>query len=98
MLWELFRHKISHYHSQSPPVRITSVVPHTPDLLKEMTPMANRDRTRSWHWRRNLVILATVATLLLSMSAPTMAITFGTPDGNAHPFVGSMVLRIPGQG
>jgi secreted trypsin-like serine protease len=60
--------------------------------------MANTNRTRSWHWHGNLAILATVTALLLGITAPAMAITFGTPDGDAHPFVGSMVLRVPGQG
>jgi V8-like Glu-specific endopeptidase len=35
---------------------------------------------------------------LLVFTLPASAITFGQLDGNAHPFVGSMVARIPGQG
>jgi V8-like Glu-specific endopeptidase len=35
---------------------------------------------------------------MLALALPALAITFGEPDGNAHPFVGSMVLRIPGEG
>jgi len=38
------------------------------------------------------------ATLLVVATAPASAITFGTVDGNDHPFVGSMVLSIPGEG
>lgn len=38
------------------------------------------------------------AVLLLAAAAPASAITYGTPDGNAHPNVGSIVLRIPGEG
>jgi secreted trypsin-like serine protease len=38
------------------------------------------------------------ALLLLGISAPTFAITFGQSDGTAHPFVGSMVVSIPGEG
>jgi hypothetical protein len=34
--------------------------------------------------------------LLLVFAFPAAAITYGEPDGNAHPFVGTMVLRIPG--
>jgi secreted trypsin-like serine protease len=40
----------------------------------------------------------TASLLLLVMSAPAPAITFGEPDGTAHPFVGSMVVNIPGEG
>lgn len=39
-----------------------------------------------------------VAALLLGVSGPAAAITFGEPDGDAHPFVGSMVISIPDQG
>jgi hypothetical protein len=42
--------------------------------------------------------LRTAALLFLGMSAPAPAITFGEPDGSAHPFVGSMVVSIPGEG
>jgi trypsin len=38
------------------------------------------------------------AALLLGLSLPAPAITFGEPDGSAHPFVGSMVISIPGEG
>lgn len=41
---------------------------------------------------------AAAALLLLGISAPALAITFGEPDGTAHPFVGSMVVSIPGEG
>jgi V8-like Glu-specific endopeptidase len=36
--------------------------------------------------------------LLSATTLPALAITYGEPDGNEHPFVGSMVLRIPGEG
>lgn len=38
------------------------------------------------------------AALLLAISAPAVAITFGEADGTAHPFVGSMVVSIPDEG
>ena len=38
------------------------------------------------------------AALLCSISASAPAITFGELDGNAHPFVGSIVVSIPGEG
>jgi hypothetical protein len=41
---------------------------------------------------------AAALVLLAAGSVPACAITFGTPDGNAHPFVGSMVVSIPGEG
>ena len=50
------------------------------------------------HWHRRFIIVALVLTFLFVLVIPVMAITFGQPDGNAHPFVGSMVLRVPGQG
>lgn len=36
--------------------------------------------------------------LLLVLALPAYAITYGEPDGTAHPFVGAIVLRIPGVG
>ena len=36
--------------------------------------------------------------LILVMALPAMAITFGEPDGDAHPFVGSIVLQFPDGG
>jgi secreted trypsin-like serine protease len=47
-------------------------------------------------WRRRLTAIAVVTVLLLVMALPVFAISYGVPDGNAHPFVGSMVLRIDG--
>lgn len=44
---------------------------------------------------RKLLASLIVLALLLIMVTPVLAITFGEPDGNGHPFVGSMVLRIP---
>jgi len=41
---------------------------------------------------------ATAAALLAIVCAPATAITFGQPDGDAHPFVGSMVVSIPDEG
>lgn len=38
------------------------------------------------------------AALVLGISAPASAITFGEADGTAHPFVGSMVVSIPDEG
>ncbi len=40
--------------------------------------------------RRNLVVIAALATLLLVV-APAQAITYGQPDGNKHPNVGGLV-------
>jgi len=37
-------------------------------------------------------------TLLLALVASALAISYGIPDGNAHPNVGSIVLIIPGRG
>ena len=53
---------------------------------------------KSFHWYRRFVTLTTVLALLFIFVLPALAITYGEPDGNAHPFVGSMVARIPGEG
>ncbi len=52
----------------------------------------------SLHWHRRLLTLLAVTILLLIAAWPASAISYGEPDGNAHPFVGSMVLRIPDEG
>ncbi len=52
----------------------------------------------SLHWHRRLLTLLAVTILLLIAAWPAAAISYGEPDGNAHPFVGSMVLRVPGAG
>ena len=41
---------------------------------------------------------AAAAAVIGIFCAPATAITFGEPDGNAHPFVGSMVVSIPDEG
>ena len=47
--------------------------------------------------RRSLI--ATLILLALLVAAlPALAITHGEPDGNDHPFVGSIVIRIPEEG
>ena len=48
-------------------------------------------------FRRMFTAIVVVA-LLLAGATQALAITFGTPDGNAHPYVGSMVLYIPDRG
>lgn len=40
----------------------------------------------------------TAGLLLMAAATPAAAITFGVPDGTSHPFVGSMVVNIPGEG
>lgn len=57
----------------------------------------NRKRL-ALHWRRRLFTILAVTSVLLIVVLPVSAITYGEPDGNGHPFVGSMVLRVPGQG
>jgi hypothetical protein len=49
---------------------------------------------RPLHWQRRLITMIAVLALLLIVTFPALAITYGQPDGNAHPFVGSMVLRL----
>ena len=50
------------------------------------------------HWHRRIITIITVFILLLVSTRPASAIVYGEPDGNAHPFVGSIVVRIPGEG
>lgn len=54
-------------------------------------------RLSALHWRRRLMTIMTMTVLLLVMALPAFAISYGEPDGNAHPFVGSMVLRWDGE-
>src|SRR5512137_2842344 len=42
---------------------------------------------------RKAFTLSILLALLLAWATPTFAITFGQPDGTAHPEVGSMVLK-----
>lgn len=55
-------------------------------------------KSKSVSWLRRLATVTTVIAFLLVFALPAFAITYGEPDGNAHPFVGSMVLRIPDEG
>jgi hypothetical protein len=47
---------------------------------------------------RRVVTLAIATLLALALTAPAIAITNGELDGNGHPFVGSLVIDIPGRG
>jgi len=47
-------------------------------------------------WRRRLTLIATVAALLLIITVPAWAITFGEPDGDGHPNVGALVFERDG--
>jgi hypothetical protein len=47
--------------------------------------------------RRLFAALFALAMVLITVT-PTRAITYGEPDGNDHPFVGSIVLNIPDVG
>ncbi|HET7063614.1 MAG TPA: trypsin-like serine protease [Rudaea sp.] len=54
--------------------------------------------TLSHHSTTTPWIHRAAAVALLGVCAPATAITFGESDGTAHPFVGSMVVSIPGEG
>jgi Trypsin len=47
---------------------------------------------------RRVFLLAIATLLAVALTAPAIAITNGELDGNDHPFVGSLVIDIPGQG
>jgi hypothetical protein len=52
-----------------------------------------------WHHStRKLSMLAVITTILVLLAAPGLAITYGEPDGDGHPNVGSIVLDLPGLG
>lgn len=57
-------------------------------------------RENSSHSRggSRLAFLAAVLVLLLVLAVPALAITYGEFDGDDHPYVGSMVFRIPDRG
>lgn len=46
---------------------------------------------------RRRAVLATALLLALAWVGPARAITFGTPDGSDHPYVGMLTARIDGQ-
>jgi hypothetical protein len=54
-----------------------------------------RSKAKSHHLRRSIAMLALITGLLLVTVIPVFAITYGEPDGDAHPFVGSIVLDVP---
>jgi len=45
--------------------------------------------------KRKLFIIASVLAVALMLVTPALAITFGEPDGNRHPYVGTMVPKLP---
>jgi Trypsin len=47
---------------------------------------------------RKIFAISITLILLLALVTPALAITYGQPDGNAHPNVGSIVIQIPGRG
>lgn len=49
-------------------------------------------------WHRRALTIAAISILLLVVAMPAFAISFGEPDGDDHPSVGSIVLTIPGEG
>ena len=53
---------------------------------------------KTFRWHRSLIAAIIVVVLLSVFASPASAIVYGEPDGNDHPFVGSMVLRVPGEG
>ena len=55
-------------------------------------------RAHAPHWRRRLAVIIAVLGLLFVMVVPALAITYGEPDGNDHPFVGSIVVDVPDEG
>jgi hypothetical protein len=52
------------------------------------------NKRTSLHWHRRLLTVLAVSILLLIAAWPASAISYGVTDGNSHPFVGSMVLRM----
>lgn len=55
-------------------------------------------RERNIPMARRISIALIVVLLLAVLATPAFAIVYGEPDGDAHPYVGSMVLEIPDLG
>ena len=55
-------------------------------------------KNESMRWHLMLVTFTTIVALMFVFTLPAAAITYGEPDGDDHPFVGSMVLSVPGEG
>lgn len=47
---------------------------------------------------RRLFVISIILALVLVGVTPAKAISYGEPDGNGHPNVGSIVIKIPGEG
>jgi hypothetical protein len=60
--------------------------------------MLKRETTGGACWRAPFTFLATTATALLAFAWSAYAIVYGVPDGDDHPNVGSIVLRVPDVG
>ena len=60
--------------------------------------MFNQIKTNARNPRRSIAVIALITGLLMVTFIPAFAITYGEPDGNAHPFVGSIVLDVPDEG
>jgi secreted trypsin-like serine protease len=60
--------------------------------------MSSDKKAQNHNGFRRITILTIIVVLLFVFAAPASAITFGQSDGDGHPEVGSMVLRIPGEG
>jgi hypothetical protein len=45
--------------------------------------------------RRALIVTVAIVALVISGMGAALGIVYGTPDGDAHPYVGSMVIHIP---
>lgn len=52
----------------------------------------------SGHGKNRLSVLAVITTLIVVVAVPGQAITYGQPDGNGHPNVGSIVVDVPNLG
>src|SRR3970282_1229218 len=60
--------------------------------------MFNQIKTNARNPRRSIAVIALITGLLMVTFIPAFAITYGETDGNAHPFVGSIVLDVPDEG
>lgn len=54
------------------------------------------EKYKPMRWHRRLATIAIVAALLFVFTLPASAITYGEPDGDGHPYVGAIVLVLPG--
>jgi secreted trypsin-like serine protease len=58
--------------------------------------MFKQNKFTNRYWRRAVFTLILALVLMFVLALPALAITYGEPDGDDHPFVGTIVVAVPG--